>query len=129
MYQDIPLLSNSECPISSLVLDRGIPPAVEVDDVTGGGQVQSGTAGLEREDEEGWPVLALKALDESPPLGDRGAAVKHKAGPPEHALEQLCEGTRDLAELSENECLLLALAQLLTDLGQALELAAMLRGV
>ena len=126
MYQDIPFLSNSECSISSLVLNRGIPPAVEVDDVTGGGQVQSGTAGLEREDEEGRPVLALKALDESSPLGDGGPAVKHKAGPPEHALEQLCEGAGDLAELRENECLLLALAKLLTDLGQALELAAVL---
>src|SRR5271157_3141395 len=126
MYQDIPLLSNSECPISSLVLNRGIPPAVEVDDVTGGGQVQSGTAGLEREDEEGWPVLALKAVDESPPLGDRGAAMEHKAGPAEHALEQVRQGAGDLAELRENERLFLAFAQLLTDLGQALELAAVL---
>ena len=126
MYQDIPLLSNSECPISSLVLDRGVPPAVEVDDVTGGGQVQSGTAGLEGEDEERRPVLALKALDESSPLGDRGPAVKHQAGPPEHALEELCERAGDLAELRENERLLLALAKLLADLGQALELAAVL---
>src|SRR5271157_4513982 len=129
MYQDIPPLSNPECPISSLVLNRGIPPAVEVDDVTGGRQVQSGTAGLEREDEEGRPVLALKTLDESSPLGDGSATVKHKAGPPEHALEQLCEGAGDLAELRENECLLLALAKLFTDLGQALELAALLGGV
>ena len=126
MYQDIPRLSNSECSISSLVLNRGIPPAVEVDDVTGGGQVQSGTAGLEREDEERRPVFALKALDEPSPLGDRGPAVKHEAGPPEHALEQLCQRAGDLAELSENECLFLAFAKLLTDLGQALKLAAVL---
>ena len=126
MYQDIPFLSNTERSISRLVFDRGVPPAVEVDHVTGGREVQSGTAGLEREDEERRPILALKALDKPLPLGDRGAAVKHEPGPPEHALEKLGEGAGDLAELGENKRLLLAFAKLFAERGQALKLAALL---
>ena len=115
MYQDIPLLSNTKRPISRLVFDRGVPPPVEVDDLAGGGEVQSGTAGLEREDEERRPIVALKALDKPLPLGDRGPSVQHEPRPPEHALEKLCQRAGDLAKLGENKRLFLALAQLFAE--------------
>ena len=38
--------------VGGLVLDRGVPPAVEVDDVVGAGQVEAGAARLEREQED-----------------------------------------------------------------------------
>ena len=50
--QDVALLADAEGPVGRLVLDRRVPPAVEMDDVRGGGQVQAGAARLEREDEE-----------------------------------------------------------------------------
>ena len=37
-------LADPEGPVGGLVLDGGVPPAVEVDDVVGGGQVQAGAA-------------------------------------------------------------------------------------
>ena len=129
MYQDVSFLSNPKRPISSLVFDGGVPPAVEVNDVGGGGQVQSGAAGLEREDEEGGPVLALKALDEALPLGDGGPAVQHEAGPPEHSFEKLGKRAGDLAELGEDERLLLTFGKLFAERSQALKLAAMVRRV
>src|SRR4029077_21028583 len=87
MYQDIPLLSNTKRPISRLVFDGRIPPPVEMDHVTGGSEVQSGTASLEREDEERRPIVALKVVDKALPLRDRGPSVQYKAMPPEHTLE------------------------------------------
>ncbi len=115
MYQDIPFLSNTERSISRLVFNRGVPPAVEVDHLTGGGEVQSGTAGLEREDEERRPIVALKSLDKPLPLGDRGPAVEHEAGPPEHALEKLGERAGDLAKLRENKAFLLTFGKLFAE--------------
>ena len=38
--------------VGGLVLDGGVPPAVEVDDVVGAGQVEAGAAGLERQQED-----------------------------------------------------------------------------
>jgi hypothetical protein len=44
-------LADPEHPVGGLVLNRRVPPAVEVDDVVGGGQVQPGPARLERQQE------------------------------------------------------------------------------
>ena len=38
--------------VGGLLLDGGVPPAVEVDDVVGAGQVEAGAAGLERQQED-----------------------------------------------------------------------------
>ena len=89
MYQDIPFLSNTERSISRLVFDCRVPPSVEMNDLAGGRKVESGTAGLERENEEGRPIVALKAFDKPLTLGDRGAAMEHEAVASKHALEKL----------------------------------------
>ena len=62
--EDVALLADAEGAVGGLVLDGRVPPAVEVDDVRGGGQVQAGAAGLEREDEERRAVVALESVDE-----------------------------------------------------------------
>ena len=51
--------------------------------------------------------------------------MEHQARPPEDAFEELGERAGDLAELREDERLLLPLGELLAELGQALELAAL----
>ena len=50
--------------VGGLLLDRGVPPAVEVDDVVRGGKVESPAAGAQRDDEHGRLRLRLEAPDE-----------------------------------------------------------------
>src|SRR3989338_2756966 len=49
VHQHVAPLADAEGAIGGLILHGGIPPAVEVDDVRGGGKVESRAAGLERE--------------------------------------------------------------------------------
>ena len=81
-------LADAEGAVGGLVLDGRIPPAVEVDHVRGGGQVEPGAAGLEREDEEGRALVLLEAADQLLPLAHRRAAVQHQAGAPEDLAEE-----------------------------------------
>src|SRR5205085_9641172 len=48
---DRALLADAPGPVPGLVLDSGVPPAVVEDDVAGGGEVETGAAGLERKDQ------------------------------------------------------------------------------
>ncbi len=63
MDQHVAFLTDAKRPVGRLVLDRRIPPAIEVDHVRCGSQVQAGPAGLERQDEERRPVVALELID------------------------------------------------------------------
>ena len=76
--QHVPLLADAERPVGRLVLDRRVPPAIEMDDVRGGGQVQAGPARLQREDEERGPVVALELIDDGLAALDGRAAVEHQ---------------------------------------------------
>ena len=49
--------------VGRLVFDGGVPPRVEVDDRVGRGQVQAGAAGLEGDEEDRRPVVALEVVD------------------------------------------------------------------
>ena len=53
VHEDRLSLANPERPVGRLVLDRRIPPAVEVADVVRRHQVQPGSAGFQRKDEHG----------------------------------------------------------------------------
>src|SRR5690348_8402364 len=104
MYQHASFLSNPERTISCLVFHGGVPPAVKVDDLRRGGEVESRAARLEGKDEEGWSVLALKIFNEPPTLANWGSSVQHQSGPPEDAFKKVGEWAGDLAKLSENQC-------------------------
>ena len=52
VHQHVLGLADAKRAIGRLILDRRIPPAIEMHDVRGGGEVEPGAAGLEREDEE-----------------------------------------------------------------------------
>ena len=77
--QHVALLADAEGPVGGLVLDGRVPPAVEVDHVRGGGQVQARAAGLQRQDEERRAVVALELVDERLAPSDGRAAVQHQA--------------------------------------------------
>ena len=80
VHQHVALLADAEGAVGGLVLDGRIPPAVEVDHVRGGGQVQARAAGLERQHEERRAVVALELVDQRLAAFDGRAAVQHQPG-------------------------------------------------
>src|SRR6202008_116054 len=60
VHQHILALSDAERTVGRLVFNSGIPPAIEMDDVRGGGQVEPGSPGLERKHEERHILVLLK---------------------------------------------------------------------
>src|SRR3989442_3814079 len=87
VHQHVPLLANAEGAIGGLLLDGRVPPAVEVDDVGGGREIEARAARLEREHEEG-RLAGLEAVDESRTLAHLGLAVQDEAGRTEDLLEE-----------------------------------------
>ncbi len=77
MHQDIPLLTDAKCTVGRLIFHGRIPPAIKVDDMGSGGQIQPRPTRFQREHEEGYQLIFLKSPDEFAALGDRGAAMKH----------------------------------------------------
>src|SRR5262249_44076983 len=65
VHQHAVLLADAVGAIRRLALGGGVPPAIEVNDVAGGRQVEAGAAGLQRQHEEGRTVVALELLDEA----------------------------------------------------------------
>ena len=124
---DVLLLADAEGAIGRLVLDGRVPPAVEVHDVRGGRQVQARAAGLEREHEERRALLLLERVDEALALRDGDRAVEQEPRPTEHVRQERRERAAHLAELGEDEHLLLARRDGLADLAKPRELAAGLR--
>ncbi len=91
--QDVALLADAEGAVGGLVFDGGVPPAVEVDDVRGGGEVEPGAAGLDREHEERRAVFALEIRHQCLALLDGGAAVQDQAGAPEDVARNSARGS------------------------------------
>lgn len=73
------LLTDAVGAVAGLVLDGGIPPRVEVDDVVGSRQVESQSTGLQA-DEEQRLVACLELAHQSVALYGRGAAVEVEVG-------------------------------------------------
>ena len=59
----IACLADAKCPIRRLILDRGIPPPVEMKDVAGRRQIQPRAARFERKHEERRPSGRLKPFN------------------------------------------------------------------
>src|SRR5206468_384906 len=102
-----------------------VPPAVEVEHVVGGGQVEAEPAGAQGEDEDLDAVgRFLEALDHLiAPLGRRAAVEELHADPEAlgyHPLQQMAH----LSELRENQRRVALVEQLFEHFGQALALAA-----
>ena len=75
----VPRLADAEGAVGRLVLDRRVPPAVEVEDVRGAGEVEARAARLQREDEEERRVVVLlEAADHLGAREARDAAVEEE---------------------------------------------------
>ena len=57
VHHDTAGLADAPHAVRRLVLDRGVPPAVEVDDVVGPHEVQAGATGLERHAQHRRPAV------------------------------------------------------------------------
>src|SRR6185312_17017346 len=91
------LLADAIRAVRRLALDGGVPPAIEVDHVAGGREIETGAAGFQRENEERRAVLPLKLLDEPHALLDVRLAREHEAGSPKDARQKLRQWARHLA--------------------------------
>ena len=103
----------------------GIPPAIEVDDVRGRGQVQPAAARLQREHEERRGLVVLEArapgrwrcFTAVPPCSTSPAGRRRRA-------RKSASGCGHRLELREHQHLLLPVGDRLAELAQARELAA-----
>ena len=94
MHEHVALLPNAIGAVGRLVLDRRVPPAVEMHDMRGAGQIEPGAARLERQHEERRALVFLERLHELLALGDRRVAVQDEAAAPERGGEQLFQRRR-----------------------------------
>jgi hypothetical protein len=88
MDEDIALLADAEGAVGGLIFDGWIPPSIEVEDVTGGGQVEAGASGLEGKHKKRRSIVSLEIGDEGSAFFDWGPAVQDEAGPAEDAVEE-----------------------------------------
>jgi hypothetical protein len=63
VHLHVAVLTDAVGAVGRLGFDRRVPPEVEMDDVAGGGQVQPGAAGLEREQKDALGAVVLKAFE------------------------------------------------------------------
>src|SRR5208283_6127894 len=99
-HQDIAFLADAEGAVGRLVLDRWVPPAVEMHDMRGRRQIEARAAGLERKDEERDGLVLLERLHQRPALAHRRPAAEREARAAEDAGEQIGERLDDFFELS-----------------------------
>src|SRR5208282_922702 len=76
VHEHVALLANAIGAIGSLVLDRRIPPAIEMHHMRSAREIEPGAAGLDRENEKRRALVFLKRLDEVAAFGDRRVAMK-----------------------------------------------------
>ena len=124
VHQHVLRLADAKGAVGGLVLHRRIPPAVEMHDMRGGGQIEARAAGFERKHEEPHGFVFLKSAHQILALLDFGLAVQNQAGPPEDRAEESGQRRSHLAELGEDEHLLLLGRDHLGDLAQTGPLAA-----
>src|SRR5207248_8600717 len=96
------LLANAKGAVGGLVFHRRVPPAIEVDHVRGGGQIQTRAASSERQDEKRWSVVALELNDKRLTLLHAGATVQHQAAAAKDRGQVGRQRVDDLAELGKN---------------------------
>src|SRR5262249_49113225 len=87
VHKHVPGLADPKGAFGGLVLNRRVPPPVEMDDMRGRGEIEPGTTRLEGQHEERNAIILLEAADEIlSPLHLR-LAVQHEARLPKHGAQ------------------------------------------
>ena len=119
-----PRLADAVGAVGGLVLDRRIPPAVEVEDVARGRQVEAEPAGAQRHDEHARvPIRFLEAVDDSLALRPRRRPVEVEPLDLELPLHVAGEQAAHHGVLREDEGRVALGERLGEHLGQPVELA------
>src|SRR5262249_25790037 len=104
------------------------PPAIEMYDVRGRGEVEPGAPGLERKHEERHILVLLESAHQVLAFAHFGLAVQDEPGAAEYAGEKRGERRGDFPELAEDKRLLLAGRDLLGYFARARKLPAVFVG-
>ena len=118
----------SEGAVGRLVFDRRIPPSVEMNDMDAAVRLSPAPPAFSDSTKNGTSSLLLELADQFLPLCDGRSAMQDEAGASEHAGEECRQRRGRLLELGEDQRLFLPGGDLLGDVAQARELAAVLFG-
>lgn len=101
--EDVVLLTDAIGAVCRLRLYGGIPPKVVVDDMGGGGEVETGAGGFQGEDEESRLRVCLEAVHHVFSLPEGTAAVEEHRTFSQPALEEICQLVAHALELGEDQ--------------------------
>ena len=90
----------------------------------GGGEIEAGAAGFERQDKKGRATVALKGIHQLLAFADRRAAMKNQAGLAKDRRQMPRQRVGDFAVLGEDQDFLLLGGDFLAQFTQAMEFAA-----
>ena len=79
VHEHVALLPDPEGAVGRLVFDGGVPPAVEMHDMRGGGQIEPAPPALSDSTKNGTRLVFLKLLHEIFAFADRGLAMQDQA--------------------------------------------------
>ena len=106
MDDHVAVLPDAVGTVGRLRLDGRVPPEVEVDDVARRGEVESGAARLEADDEHLLLRILLELLHHLPPFIERAGAVEEERLVAALLLEDVLQDEAHLLELGEHQGLL-----------------------
>ena len=104
MYLNVLSLAEPEGPVRRLIFDRRIPPAIEVKYMVGARQIQSCSAGLQRQNEQRRSIfLLLKTFYDLVALLLRNTPVQEERLAPERFLQMPLQHEAHFGKLRENQ--------------------------
>ena len=107
MHQHILVLPNAVGAIRGLVLNRGIPPPIEVNHVRGRGQIESSSTCFQRKHKKAHGFIFLEAAHQVLAALHRSFSVKHQPRASEDRAQKRRQRGGYLAKLREHQHLLL----------------------
>ncbi len=121
-------MADAESTVGGLVFHGRVPPAVEVNYMVGGGQVQTHPARFQGKDHEGNVFFAAEALHELETFFYRRLPVEYQPLPLENPFQAGGQGLSHFPELGEDQRPLPLFRDCLADFLQPFKLAAVLGG-
>jgi len=123
MHLNIPGLANPKGAVSRQILNRRVPPAIEIEHMAGRHQVQSGTASFKGQQEDAATLASLKAFHHFFALCTGHAAMQEEHFFPKDLTQMLFQQGAHFVKLRENQGTVARLAGFRQHLGQTHKLS------
>ena len=117
------VLTDAVGAVACLVFHGGVPPAVEMDDMVGAGEGETGSGSAQRKQEEGWTARRLELLHEPLAFINGSFPVQHESRRTENALQKIVQMRHDTAVLREDEAAFSRIAYLFCQVSETLKFA------